>query len=291
MSKRVYEIARELDLSTKEVIGRLNDAGIEVKSHLAVVEDPLYEMVFGDGSDGAAVPNGRSEAQEAEALASMSQSPRKRLPTRRVLVYILAATLALAVAAGVGALAALIPRGDLGLPASEKPRQSEEQANAQQSEKQANSKQSEANYTSEISKIQSSSVETFLDSHDKLLRYDALTANDVAEMQANEAALEETTGEISELVPPRKYEGQHQVFRSAVDELHEAVRLAYSLAADPVAATESGFDEYDSRVNDAAALLKRSNEMLGRDFETIEDVREISPELGETEIVRNWEGA
>jgi hypothetical protein len=35
MSKRVYEIAGELNLSTKEVTERLNDVGIEVKSHFA----------------------------------------------------------------------------------------------------------------------------------------------------------------------------------------------------------------------------------------------------------------
>ncbi|MCA3748710.1 MAG: translation initiation factor IF-2 N-terminal domain-containing protein, partial [Rubrobacter sp.] len=40
MSKRVYEIAKELDLDTKEVIGRLNAAGIEVKNHFASIEDP-----------------------------------------------------------------------------------------------------------------------------------------------------------------------------------------------------------------------------------------------------------
>ena len=61
MSKRVYEIARELNLGTKEVVERLNAAGVEVKNHLALVEDPLYERVFGEGSEGAA-PNGRSEA-------------------------------------------------------------------------------------------------------------------------------------------------------------------------------------------------------------------------------------
>ena len=43
MSKRVYEIARELNLSSKQVIERLNAAGIEVKSHLAVVQDPVVE--------------------------------------------------------------------------------------------------------------------------------------------------------------------------------------------------------------------------------------------------------
>src|SRR3712207_8532506 len=69
MSRRVYEIARELDLDTKEVIGRLNEAGVEVKHHSASVEDPVYERVFG-----AADGNGRSEAQEAEAREARAQA-------------------------------------------------------------------------------------------------------------------------------------------------------------------------------------------------------------------------
>jgi translation initiation factor IF-2 len=72
MSKRVYEIAQELDLSTKEVIGRLNDAGLEVKSHFTVVEELLVERVFGKGTAGAA-PNGGSERRKPEALASRIQ--------------------------------------------------------------------------------------------------------------------------------------------------------------------------------------------------------------------------
>jgi translation initiation factor IF-2 len=69
MSRRVYEIARELDLDTKEVIGRLNEAGVEVKHHSASVEDPVYERVFG-----AAEGNGRSEAQEAEAREARAEA-------------------------------------------------------------------------------------------------------------------------------------------------------------------------------------------------------------------------
>src|ERR687890_43403 len=65
MSKRVYEIARELDLESKEVISRLREAGVEVKSHSSSVEDPVYERVFGDGANSA--QNGRSEAQAVEA--------------------------------------------------------------------------------------------------------------------------------------------------------------------------------------------------------------------------------
>ena len=65
MSKRVHEIAKELGLNSKEVMGRLKDAGVEVKSHSSSVEDPVYEQVFGSGTNGAA--NGRSAAQEEEA--------------------------------------------------------------------------------------------------------------------------------------------------------------------------------------------------------------------------------
>ncbi|MGI9050268.1 MAG: translation initiation factor IF-2 N-terminal domain-containing protein, partial [Rubrobacteraceae bacterium] len=61
MSKRVYEIAKELNLNSKEVIGRLKEAGVEVKSHSSSVDDLDYERIFGNGS------NGRTEAQEEEA--------------------------------------------------------------------------------------------------------------------------------------------------------------------------------------------------------------------------------
>jgi hypothetical protein len=107
MSKRVYEIARELDLDTKEVIGQLNDAGVEVKSHFAIVDDPLYERVFGQGSEGAA-SNDHLEGQEAEGLESRMRSLWERSLSDRVLLYILVVILAFAVAAGVGAIAALI---------------------------------------------------------------------------------------------------------------------------------------------------------------------------------------
>ncbi len=76
MSKRVYEIARELDLESKEVISRLREAGVEVKSHSSSVEDPIYERVFGDGAGEAATSNGRTEAQEAEAREARAEAER-----------------------------------------------------------------------------------------------------------------------------------------------------------------------------------------------------------------------
>ena len=74
MSKRVYEIARELNLDNKTVIGRLNEAGVAVKSHSSSVEDPDYERVFGTATNGATAPNGRTEAQEEEAREAREEA-------------------------------------------------------------------------------------------------------------------------------------------------------------------------------------------------------------------------
>ncbi len=112
MSKRVYEVARELDLHTKEVIRQLNDAGVEVKSHFAVVEDSLVERVFGDGPEGSgsdgAAPYGRLKARETEGLRSVIRSLWEYSLPFRVVVYILAGALAFAVAVGIGVAASVI---------------------------------------------------------------------------------------------------------------------------------------------------------------------------------------
>jgi translation initiation factor IF-2 len=71
MSKRVYEIAREQSLESKEVIQRLKEAGIQVTSHSSSVDDTVYERVFGAGP-GVEAPNGRTADQEARADAERS---------------------------------------------------------------------------------------------------------------------------------------------------------------------------------------------------------------------------
>jgi translation initiation factor IF-2 len=76
MSKRVYEIAREQSLGTKEVMERLKEAGVEVKNHFAAVEDPVYERVFGDGRDDQAnAPAGGDGAQNGQTEASVATAP------------------------------------------------------------------------------------------------------------------------------------------------------------------------------------------------------------------------
>jgi hypothetical protein len=137
----------------------------------------------------------------------------------------------------------------------------------------------EAEYVDAVADIQSGAVETFLESHEKLLRYDALATADVREMEANETALQGMADRAANLDPPRKYEEQHDVFSAAIDEMRNAAGLAHDMAADPVAAAELGFDEYDGRVKEASDLLRRSNELLGEDNKAIEGVREVSPEF------------
>ena len=74
MSKRVYEIARELNLESKEVIGRLNDAGVRVKSHSSSVDEPDYERVFGAAANGDVAPNWRTVAQEEEVQEAREEA-------------------------------------------------------------------------------------------------------------------------------------------------------------------------------------------------------------------------
>jgi hypothetical protein len=224
----------------------------------------------------------------------MSRWLRERALPVRILVYVAAAAVVFAVSAGLGAMGALMLRDDLALPGTEEPRPLQEDigeahqdqepaaSDAAESEQEhaasdTAAEQSEADYIGKVGGIQAESVGTFLDSHDKLLRYDALSAEDVEKMQSDRTILREASDRVDELDPPEKYEEHHEAFRSAVRELHEAARLAYILAADPTAATRAGFEEYDRHVGVAADRLRRSNEILGRDFETIEGVREVSP--------------
>jgi hypothetical protein len=210
----------------------------------------------------------------------MTQRSKKRSLPVRILMYAVAATLAFALAAGVGAMAALMVQGELDLPGREGPRPPDEQENAAQSQQDdAASQLNGAEYASKVGDIQAKSVDTFLDSHDKLVRYDALTAEDVQEMQRNQAALKDFTDQVNGLDPPEEYSAHYEVFRSAINELNEATKLAYILAVDPTAATKSGFDKYDRHVDEAAARLQQSNEILGRDYKTLKGahVEEISP--------------
>jgi hypothetical protein len=199
----------------------------------------------------------------------------------RVLAYVAAAAAVLAVATGIGVVAALTLGANEGSPEVAKPERAGE-ANPEQggrpedvAEKAASDGSSEAAYLDEVADIQKESVEASLRSNDELLHYDSLTADDVQFMKANSAALESYGRRAKDLDPPTKFEDQHEVFVLAINELRDANELAYRLAADPQSATQADFEAYDRHVNRATAYLRRSNEMLGKDYKTTGAAREI----------------
>jgi hypothetical protein len=209
----------------------------------------------------------------------------------------MAVILVFVMATSVGVVAALVVSGDVSWPTGERARpdgpspageqgkipqrQQEHTDKAQQEIADAEREQTVtqdklAQYVDGVGEIQANSVEAFLDSHEKLLRYDTLTSSDIEEMQANQAALQGFVDQASDLRAPKQYRNQKDAFVSAIDELHRAAQLAYTLAADPVSATQADVDDYDRLVDEATAGLRRSNQILGKDFEGIEGVREVS---------------
>jgi len=213
------------------------------------------------------------------------QRLQKLPPPLRVLVYAAAVAAMLAVAAGVGATAALMFASDEGSPEGAEPRQAEEvkprEAEGAKPERagkpeDASDRESRAEYLGEIGDIQNRSVEASLDSNDKLLRYDRLTAADIKALEANRATLEDYGERVEGLDPPERYEDQYRVFVLAIDELRDANGLAYRLAADPASATQTNFEAYDRHIHRATSHLLRSNEILGRDYKTPEAAQEVS---------------
>jgi hypothetical protein len=215
----------------------------------------------------------------------------------RLIVYAVAAILAVVMAASMGAAAALVVAGNLSWPTGERsgpgepnraseqgkpPQRQQEDADRSQQEEAGAKREQPATqgkqipYVSEVGEIQVDSVEAFSDSHEKLLRYDTITSGNIDEMRANQLALRELVDRASVLEAPQKYREQKDAFVSAIDELHQAAQLAYILAADPISATQADFDDYDHLLDDAAADLQQSNEILGKDYKTIGGLQEVN---------------
>jgi hypothetical protein len=204
----------------------------------------------------------------------------RTLPISLKIVAFAAAVLV--VAAGMGVVAALTLGANEGSPEGAKPERAGE-ANPEQAgrpedvaEKATSDRSSEAAYLDKVASIQNGSVEISLRSNDKVLRYDGLTADDVEELKANYVALESYVRRAKDLAPSAEHEDQYKVFVLAINELRDANELAYRLAADPQSATQADFEAYDRYVARATAYLRRSNEMLGKDYKTTGAAQEIS---------------
>jgi hypothetical protein len=131
----------------------------------------------------------------------------------------------------------------------------------------------EEEYLATVERLQAVTAETFLDTDEKFSRYDSITSDDIEQMKSNSDALEGYRARASNLAPPKRYENQHEVLRSAIAEMHQAADLAYSLTADPSSLTRAALDEYELHVEKAASGLRQSNESLGRNYKTIEAAR------------------
>lgn len=140
-------------------------------------------------------------------------------------------------------------------------------------EESATPQTNEADYLTKVVDIQNGSVETFASSNDKLLRYDTITLDDTAELRSNYSTLGDYRDQIENLDPPEGYGGQYEIFSGAIGELYDATEIAYRLASDPVIATREDFEEYERSVDEATTALQQSNEMLGQNFDTTEELQ------------------
>lgn len=62
---RVYELAKKLQMSNRELIKKLNEYGVEVKSHMSSIDDETLELIIAEM--GEIEPNTESEEYETEA--------------------------------------------------------------------------------------------------------------------------------------------------------------------------------------------------------------------------------
>jgi hypothetical protein len=94
----------------------------------------------------------------------------------------------------------------------------------------AASPQADAEYVARADDIQAAAVETFLDSH-KISPYDALNADNIKKMAANQETLGDLSDQADNLDPPQKYKEQYEVFlrRSAFSaSLKSLIRFSLS---------------------------------------------------------------
>ena len=202
--------------------------------------------------------------------------------SQKILALAVALALVLAVAAVVGAAAAFVSGADGGPSGGKDQQRAAGEASSERGSEQGSAAEERAaeeraakEYLGKVADIQNESVEAALESNDLLLRYDRLTASDVEDMRANQAALRASSDRVEGLAPPKKHGAQYNVFVLAIDELRDANELAYRLAADPASATQADFEAYDRHVEEATAYLRRSNEMLNQEYKTTETAQGI----------------
>ena len=134
-----------------------------------------------------------------------------------------------------------------------------------------------ARYVQSVGDIQNAAVQTFTRIHDRLRRYDALSAADIETIEADYLALATYSAQAEDLDVPEEYKAQHEMFSGAIRNLYAAAEIAQRVTAAPVSATAADFKEYDERVAEATSGLVQSNEILGQDYSTTEGLPKVGP--------------
>jgi hypothetical protein len=132
-----------------------------------------------------------------------------------------------------------------------------------------------ARYVENVGAIQNAAVQTFTRINDRLRRYDTLTADDTAAIEADYLALETYSAQAQDLQIPEEYKAQHELFSGAIGDLYAAAEIAQRVTATPVSATSADFGEYDNHVAEATSALEQSNEVLGQDYSTAEGLPKV----------------
>jgi hypothetical protein len=198
-------------------------------------------------------------------------------PALRVTVYAVAIAALVALSVGVGVTATLLYERGTGLGGGAG--SSEQESNQEQAQTTPDPEPTQISpgeYLTTVGAIQNGSVETFLDSHSRLLRYDTLTGSDVGVLEANYLTLATYSDQVENLNPPEEYEVQYELFSLAISELYAASEIAHRVADDPPSATQADFREYDEHVETATTSLQQSNQILGQSYRTTEGVSRVS---------------
>jgi len=125
-----------------------------------------------------------------------------------------------------------------------------------------------ARYVENVGDIQNAAVQTFTRINDRIRRYDTLTVDDTAAIEADYLALQTYGAQAQNLDVPDEYEAEHELFSGAIGDLYAAAEIARRVTAAPISATPADFNEYDDLVAEATSDLEQSNEVLGQDYST-----------------------
>ena len=82
-SMRVHELAKEFDMTSKELLDRLHEMKIPAKSHASMLADAYVDKIRKNLSPEIACSAGKIDAEEASSLPRRSAKKSARRPRKR----------------------------------------------------------------------------------------------------------------------------------------------------------------------------------------------------------------